>query len=113
MASFSWQDQHGTWTPYTDVVNEKLERRYQRISAGTHHGRMHVNIVSAGRKYQITVGPGPRMSQRNVGTGGTRTVKRVFARRRDLEWTCSACSYHVTSGADTCTICGTARTEVD
>jgi ubiquitin-protein ligase len=110
MPSFLWCEGNDNWTPYNDEINEKLERRYQKITTNTNNGRLHVNIISAGRKYQIYLGPN-RMSQMNVGTKGTRKVMRIVAKKIDLEWTCRLCTYHNTGGKVTCYQCESARSK--
>lgn len=107
---FLWCEGSDNWTPYSDEINDKLERRYQKIVSKTHNGRTHVNIHSAGRKYQIYVANGA-MSQMNVGTRGSRKVKRVIAKKIALDWTCGKCTYHNTSGQPTCFACSSPRSE--
>jgi len=49
------------------------------------------------------------MHQKNCGTKGTRKVQRIVAKRKDLEWTCTACTYHNTGGKINCFTCGNPR----
>ena len=109
--SYLWCEGNDSWTPYSDVINVKLESRYQKIQQNVNQGRSHVNICSAGRKYQIYVQKTKtwNMHQKNVGTKGTRPVKRIVAKKRDLNWTCGRCTYHNTGGGVQCFQCESPR----
>lgn len=80
---WSWRDDSGVWTPFSDENIRSLE-------AAKAAGDTIVIMTSGGRRYRVDL---VSMRQENMETHGSRAIRRVEA-KGPANWTCGRCSYH-------------------